>query len=96
MINALQHAIAVADGQTSLALKLTEHFLALGSDRRVTQANVWSWLNSKNPDLMPPAEYCPAIERVTGVPCETLRPDIDWAVLRGVCKCDAQQAEKAA
>lgn len=30
-----------------------------------------------------PAEKCPAIERLTGVPCEDLRPDVDWAVLRG-------------
>lgn len=29
-----------------------------------------------------PAEHCPAIERVTGVRCEELRPDVDWAVLR--------------
>lgn len=35
-----------------------------------------------------PAEYCPAIERATKksidpVTCEELRPDVDWAVLRG-------------
>lgn len=32
-----------------------------------------------------PAEYCPSIERATGgqVRCEELRPDVDWAVLRG-------------
>lgn len=29
-----------------------------------------------------PAEHCPAIERMTGVRCEELRPDVDWAVLR--------------
>lgn len=29
-----------------------------------------------------PAEYCPAIERETGVRCERLRPDVDWAFLR--------------
>lgn len=31
-----------------------------------------------------PADYCPAIERVTGekVRCEDLRPDVDWAYLR--------------
>ena len=30
------------------------------------------------------ADYCPAIERLTGgaVRCEELRPDVDWAVLR--------------
>lgn len=29
-----------------------------------------------------PAEYCPRIELATGILCEELRPDIDWAVLR--------------
>lgn len=31
-----------------------------------------------------PAEYCPAIERITSgaVRCEELRPDIEWSVLR--------------
>lgn len=31
------------------------------------------------------AEYCPAIERETNgkVRCEELRPDVDWAYLRG-------------
>lgn len=32
-----------------------------------------------------PSSRCPAIERATGgaVTCEELRPDVDWAVLRG-------------
>lgn len=40
-----------------------------------------------------PAEYCPAIERATSgaVRCEDLRPDIDWAYLRGTC-CEEKQA----
>lgn len=25
-----------------------------------------------------PLEQCPAIERVTGVPCEALRSDVEW------------------
>lgn len=29
-----------------------------------------------------PADYCPAIERETGVTCEELRPDVAWGVLR--------------
>lgn len=29
-----------------------------------------------------PAEQCPRIESLTGVPCEELRPDIAWSVLR--------------
>lgn len=30
-----------------------------------------------------PAERCPDIEAATGVRCEELRPDVNWAVLRG-------------
>lgn len=35
-----------------------------------------------------PAERCPAIERATGgaVRCEELRPDVDWAAIRGTQK----------
>jgi len=29
-----------------------------------------------------PAEVCPDIERLTGIRCEELRPDIAWDVLR--------------
>ena len=29
-----------------------------------------------------PAEQCPNIEALTGVRCEDLRPDVNWAVLR--------------
>ena len=32
-----------------------------------------------------PAKHCPAIERATNglVRCEDLRPDVDWAYIRG-------------
>lgn len=29
-----------------------------------------------------PAEHCPSIEAITGIPCEDLRPDVKWEVLR--------------
>ena len=49
-----------------------------------------------------PADYCPAIERVTGVKCEALRPDVEWGVLRGTAtkeaasmvECDAAQTTR--
>ena len=71
----LKHAIALIGGQTATAK-------AIG--RGLKQANIWNWLHSPNPDQMPPAEYCPAIERATGgaVRCEYLRPDVEWSVLR--------------
>ena len=41
-----------------------------------------------------PAEICPAIERATGgaVRCEDLRPDVDWAYLRGSAPIVAELA----
>lgn len=30
-----------------------------------------------------PAHHCPDLEKATGVPCESLRPDVNWAYLRG-------------
>lgn len=30
-----------------------------------------------------PPEYCPTIERLTGVRCEELCPGVEWGVLRG-------------
>lgn len=79
----LQKAIEVAGGQSALARKLS----SLG--KQVSQPRVYKWLHSPNPELMPPAEFCPSIERVTGVLCEELRPDVDWAYIRNPpCRCE--------
>jgi len=63
----------------------------LGSQRAlavmlgVTPATVNQWISGIRPI---PAERCPAIERATAgaVTCEDLRPDVDWAYLRGTAK----------
>lgn len=39
-----------------------------------------------------PADYCPSIERVTGVRCEDLRPDVEWDVLRSKPQHEEPQA----
>jgi DNA-binding transcriptional regulator YdaS (Cro superfamily) len=31
-----------------------------------------------------PAEKAPDVEKVTGIPCEVLCPDTNWAVVRGI------------
>ncbi|WP_198036367.1 transcriptional regulator [Cupriavidus taiwanensis] len=31
-----------------------------------------------------PVEFCPAIEAITGVPCEELNPKADWKVFKDV------------
>lgn len=43
-----------------------------------------------------PAAYCPSIERATGVPCEELRPDVEWGVLRASAAAGAESQETAA
>lgn len=41
-----------------------------------------------------PAELCPIAERETGgiVRCEEMRPDVDWAVLRGTSPATHSEA----
>ena len=55
---------------------------ALAREIGVTPVLVSQWANGVR---RVPAERCPQIERATGglVRCEELRPDVDWAVLRG-------------
>lgn len=84
-VDALADAVRLADGQSSLAEKLSAVAQA-----PVSQARVWNWINR---DHRAPAEMCPLIERVTGVACERLRPDVDWAYLRGsVVPAEAKEA----
>jgi len=66
-MDALDKAIARAGGQK-----------ALGAACGVWQTAVSNWRVRGNV----PAEYCPLIEKATGVRCEELRPDVEWAVLR--------------
>lgn len=63
---ALKRACRELGSQTKLANAL---------DR--TKAAVSRWLKDGVP-----AEVCPDIEKLTGVPCEDLRPDVNWSVLR--------------
>jgi len=65
-------AIEIAGGVTKFAKAMTPSGLS-----RMT---VYLW---KKPGGRVPAEYCPDIERLTGVKCEELRPDVAWWVLRG-------------
>lgn len=85
-VDALTDAVRLAEGQSSLAEKLSAV-----AQTPVSQARVWNWINR---DHRAPAEMCPLIERVTGVACERLRPDVDWAYLRG--SSAVQEAKEAA
>lgn len=68
----LERAIRLATGMTALARKLNER----GHDIK-GHATVFQWKKTRVP-----SDYCPDIEAITGVPCEELRPDVNWAVLR--------------
>ena len=66
--NALDLAVKEAGGVSALAKALER-----------TPAAVHQWRHNGVP-----AEHCPVIERLTGVRCEDLRPDVEWGVLRQV------------
>lgn len=59
---------------------------ALGVNRYQT---VQQWVKSASV----PAKYCPEIERATAgkIRCEELRPDVDWAYLRGTSPSQASE-----
>lgn len=63
----IKRAIRLAGGLSALSRQL-----GLGS-----HSVIYQWTLSRVP-----AERCPDIERITGVRCEELRPDVNWGVLR--------------
>ena len=71
----LSRAIKAAGSVEKLAKMMTLH--GPGGLSRMT---VYLWAR---PGKRVPAEYCPDIERLTGVTCEELRPDVNWGYLRG-------------
>lgn len=77
---ALERAVALANGQSALAAKIAER---LGDKTKVKQAHVHHWLQTGR---VPPM-YCPTIEAITAdlgdrVRCEELCEDVEWDVVR--------------
>jgi DNA-binding transcriptional regulator YdaS (Cro superfamily) len=60
----------------------------LATDIEVSYQLIQGWLVPSR-RFATPAEYCPLIERATGVRCEELRPDVEWSVVRGTSKAAA-------
>jgi DNA-binding transcriptional regulator YdaS (Cro superfamily) len=50
----------------------------LGEILGCTPQRIWNWTARGRP----PVKVCPKIEAATGVPCEELRPDINWGYMR--------------
>lgn len=65
-MSALRVAYAKVGGPSALARLLG-----------VSPQTVTNWMARRVP-----TEMCPRIERLTGVRCEDLRPDVEWGVLR--------------
>jgi len=67
-LDALNEAIAAAESLRAFAATVGAPSTYAVKAWRITQV---------------PERYCPRIERAYGVRCERLRPDVDWAFLRG-------------
>ena len=80
--NAIRRAVEAVGGQAALARALD-----------VKPPTVNQWVSGQRPV---PTERCPEIEAATGVRCEELRPDVNWAVLRGPAADAAINAKEAA
>lgn len=72
-----------------VAIKCAGSMKALADRLGITKGAVHQW---SLPGRQVPAEHCPRIERLTlgAVTCEQLRPDVDWAYLRGTRKAKAR------
>ena len=68
-MNAINDAIAKIGGVPEFAKRLA-----------VSPQAVFFWRTGQRKI---PADRCPDIERLTGVRCEALRPDVAWGFLRG-------------
>lgn len=77
-VDALIRAVTAVKTQSALASGLSAASKSRGGEE-ITAARIWNWINR---DKKAPAEFCPDIEALTGVRCEDLSPDVNWAVLR--------------
>ncbi len=73
----LKKIIEAAGSQTALAALLCAKLPA----RHIRQSHICNWLNSRNPDQMPPADYVPALESIArdlglSMSGRDLRPDL--------------------
>lgn len=79
---ALDRAVDVAGGKTSLMRKLNERGWTISSHNTISQ-----WRENGVPE-----KYGPDIEDITRVRCEEICPDTNWAVLRRVGRRTAKAA----
>ena len=82
----LSDAIRAAGGKTALVRLLNACGHHLGSHNTIAQWELRGQI---------PAHFCPDIERVTGVMCEWLRPDVPWGVVRSSKHINARTSPAA-
>ena len=70
--DALKLAIRSAGGSASLIRLMNARGHSISGPSTISQ-----WLITRVP-----AHYCPDIEFLTGVMCESLRPDVAWGIVR--------------
>lgn len=68
-------------------LKKPGSAVALANELKIPASLLSQWRTGRRTT---PAERCPSIEKATNgaVTCEELRPDVDWAVVRGTPHAD--------
>lgn len=87
------YAAAMRFAPIETAAKIVGSYARLARALGVSPAMIYQWANRVRPV---PADRCPAIERATNgaVRCEDMRPDVDWAYLRGTEKLDPTQSRQ--
>ena len=68
----IEQAIRLAGGPTALARELRSR----GHAKVTSHSTVYQWVQAG----AVPADYCPDIEDLTGIPCEKLRPSTNWGL----------------
>jgi DNA-binding transcriptional regulator YdaS (Cro superfamily) len=68
----IEAAINEVGGKQEMVRQLNARGWEIASDKVVHQ-----WLLNGVP-----ARYCPDIEALTGIPCESLCPDVKWGLVR--------------
>ena len=69
--------------------------ISSAAGRRTSTQSIYAWMSGKR---RVPSSLCPAIEKTTSgaIRCEDLRPDVDWAYLRGTAPIPTPQAPTTA
>lgn len=68
-VEIINRLLEESGGATAIAARL-------GSP--VKRQNVEYWFQEKVRNI--PEEYCPALQRAYGIPCQDLRPDLNWVL----------------